>query len=82
MIQGVFLLWGVSIFQGGVRTLEDTVALLQSLKLQILRLFQTRGSLTLKELECGFTLKLVIDMIRTYSQMHCTDKYSQHSSII
>ena len=28
------------------------------------------------------TLKRVRDMIRTYSQMHRTDKYSQHSSII
>ena len=33
-------------------------------------------------IECGFTLKRVRDMIRTYSQMHRTDKYSQHSSII
>ena len=32
--------------------------------------------------ECRFTLKLVCDMIITYSQMHHTDKYSQHSSII
>ena len=32
--------------------------------------------------ECGFTLKLVRDMIKTHSQMHRTDKYSQHSSII
>ena len=32
--------------------------------------------------ECGFTLKCVRDMIITYSQMHRTDKYSQHSSII
>ena len=32
--------------------------------------------------ECGFTLKLVRDMIKTYNQMHRTDKYSQHSSII
>ena len=31
---------------------------------------------------CGFALKQVRDMIRTYSQMHRTDKYSQHSSII
>ena len=29
-----------------------------------------------------FTLKRVRDMIITYSQMHRTDKYSQHSSII
>ena len=32
--------------------------------------------------ECGFSLKHVRDMIKTYSQMHRTDKYSQHSSII
>ena len=32
--------------------------------------------------ECGFTLKRVRDMIRTYSQMHRTDKYSERSSII
>ena len=32
--------------------------------------------------ECGFTPKLVRDMIKTYNQMHRTDKYSQHSSII
>ena len=33
-------------------------------------------------IECGFTLKRVRDMIRTYSQTYGTDKYSQHSSII
>ena len=27
-------------------------------------------------LECGFTLKHVRDMIRTYGKMHRTDKYS------
>ena len=32
--------------------------------------------------ECRFTLKRACDMIRTYSQMHCTDKFSQHSSTI
>ena len=32
--------------------------------------------------ECGFTLKSVHDMARTYSQMHRTDKYSERSSII
>ena len=31
---------------------------------------------------CGFTLKRVRDMTRTYSQKHRTDKYSEHSSII
>ena len=33
-------------------------------------------------IECGLTLKRVRDMTRTYSQMHRTDKYSEHSSII
>ena len=33
-------------------------------------------------IECRFTLKRARDMIITYSQMHRTDKYSQHSSII
>ena len=33
-------------------------------------------------IKCGFTLKRVLDMIRTYSQLHRTDKYSEHSSII
>ena len=32
--------------------------------------------------ECGFTLKRVRDMTRTYSQIHRTDKYSEHGSII
>ena len=31
-------------------------------------------------IECGFTLKRVRDMIKTYYHMHRTDKYSQHSS--
>ena len=31
---------------------------------------------------CGFTLKLERDMIIACNQMHHTDKYSQHSSII
>ena len=33
-------------------------------------------------IECGYILKRVPDMTRRYSQMHRTDKYSQHSSII
>ena len=33
-------------------------------------------------IECGFTLKGVCDMIRTYSQIHCTNKHSRHNSII
>ena len=33
-------------------------------------------------IECRFTLRHVRDMTRSYSQMHRTDKYSQHSSII
>ena len=32
--------------------------------------------------ECGFTLKRVPDMTRTYSLMHRTNKYLEHSSII
>ena len=32
--------------------------------------------------ECGFTLKRVRHMIRTWSQIHRTYKYSQDSSII
>ena len=31
--------------------------------------------------ECGFTLKHVRDVVRTYSQMHRTDKYSQYNQI-
>ena len=33
-------------------------------------------------MECGFTLKRVRNMRRRNSQMHRTDKYSKHSSII
>ena len=33
-------------------------------------------------IEFGFTLKRVLDMTRTYSQMNGTDKYSEHSSVI
>ena len=33
-------------------------------------------------MECGFTLKHVRDIIKTYSQIRRTDKYSQHNSII
>ena len=32
--------------------------------------------------ECGFTLKRESDMTRTYSQMHRSDEYSEHSSTI
>ena len=35
-----------------------------------------------ENIRCGFTLKYVRDMITIYSQMHRTNKYSQHSSII
>ena len=35
-----------------------------------------------KTIECRFTLKLVSDMTVTNSEMHCTDNYSQCSSII
>ena len=33
-------------------------------------------------IECGFTLKGIRDMSTTYSQMHLTNKYSEHDSII
>ena len=44
---------------------------LLSLKLQICRLLRARSSLTFNQtVECRFTLKLVRDMIITYSQLH------------
>ena len=56
---------------------------LLSLKPQIWRLLQARNYLIFRQtVDFRFTLKLVRDMIITYSQMHRTDKYSQHSSII
>ena len=36
----------------------------------------------LATIDCRFSVKRVCDMIRTYRQMHCTDKYSQNSSNI
>ena len=55
---------------------------LLSLKLQIWRLLRTRSSLTfMQTIERRFILKLVRDMITTYSQMHRKDKHSQHSSV-
>ena len=33
-------------------------------------------------IDSGFTLKRLCDMIRTYSQMHCTCKHTQHSLIL
>ena len=41
------------------------------------RYFDIHGTI-----QYGFTLKCLCGMTRTYSQMHRTDKYSQHSSII
>ena len=35
-----------------------------------------------ESIECGFILKCVRDMIRTYSQLDRTNKYSEHISII
>ena len=37
---------------------------------------------TVGTLECRLTLKPIDDIIRSHSQMHHVDKYSQHSSII
>ena len=56
--------------------------MLLSLKLQIWYLLWAWSSLSFRQtIEYGSTLKLVCDMI-TYTQMHRTDKYSQHRSII
>ena len=56
------------------------------LSCQIWRLLRVRRSLTFLDIqaiiECGFTLKRVRDMARTYSQMHHADAYSEHSSNI
>ena len=43
-----------------------------------------KGTITVTEPDgaTGFTLKHLRDMTRTDSQMHRTDKYSEHSSII
>ena len=50
------------------------------LKLQIWRLLRARSSLTLRQtIKCRFPMKLVCEMIITYSLMRRTDKYSQHS---
>ena len=35
-----------------------------------------------KNIERWFALKSVRDMVKLYSQMHHTEKYSQHNSII
>ena len=56
---------------------------LLSLKPQIWRLLWARSFLTFRQtIMCGSTLKLVRDMLITYSQMNRTCKYSHHSSII
>ena len=46
-------------------------------------LASSKGSLDIKAtIEGGFTLKCVCNMIRRYSQLHHTDKFSEHSSFI
>ena len=55
--------------------------LLLLLKLQILRVLGKVFFEIQATIECRFTLKCIRDMIITYSQMHCTGKYSQHNSI-
>ena len=44
--------------------------------------FHVRVSDIQATIECWFTLKGVRDMLRAYSQMHRTDKYSRHSPVI
>ena len=50
------------------------------IELQISRLFRARNIQATTE--CIFILKRIRDMMITYSQIHRTDKYSQHSSVI
>ena len=46
-------------------------------------LFSSKGFLDIQAtIRCGFTLKRMRGMVITYSQMHRTDNYTQHSSII
>ena len=53
------------------------------LGLQILHLLWARGFLIFRQtIECRCSLNFVRDMIITYSQLHCKDKCSQHSSAI
>ena len=60
------------------RTLNHLAKLVRS----ILAPVSSKKSLDIQATtECGLTLKHVCDMIRTYSQMHGTDKYSQFSLI-
>ena len=82
--QGSWIIWPVWLTRVGIQTKWLWVRIsLQSLKLWIRRLLWVRCFLTFREtVECGFTLKLVHDMITTYSQMHRTDRCSQHRSII
>ena len=57
--------------------------LLQSLKLQISGLNWARSFLTFQgTIKCGSTLKCIRDMIRTYNQIHGTDRSSHDSAII
>ena len=61
---------------------NDNLAQVASTIFHKLELPQRNFLIFRRTIECGFTLKLECDMIKTYSQMHHTDKYSQHSSII
>ena len=52
------------------------------LKLRISRLLRARSSFTFRQYRVWIHSEYARVMIKTYSQMHRTDKYSQHSSII
>ena len=56
--------------------------LLLSLKFQIWCLREGSSLAFRQTIECRFTLKLVRDIIITYSQMHRTDQFPLHNSII
>ena len=85
-------LWTLSIIQtsilsdcNGIRTQNHLVrkrTLNHLAKLNSVAVTQTSDIVPVSGKEFRFTLKRARDMIRTYSQMHCTDKYSQHRPII
>ena len=66
------------------RNRRDIWSLNDCIILPVWRLFRARSFLEFRQLKSVdlWSVKRIRDMIRTLSQMHRTDKYSQHSSII
>ena len=51
--------------------------------LNFITLFSNEEFLDIKtNMECGFSLKSIGDMIKIYGQIDCRDKYPQHGTII